>query len=223
MSAFSCFWTVCLRVRFLAPTYRRGEMRSDYFKNTAPIIFMTQSNLLEKLQLNPGHLLHTMILEHEIILNFLNELEQLNQAIWKKESLDNETEENKKLKHIAKHLVEAEPHHEREEKVLFPEIEKRGVLGPPEMMRMEHQELRQYKKELKELAETIQSLDSDAFRKRLEEIAHFIIPILRDHIFKENNILYPMALEAIPEDTVWQEMKLKCDKIGYCCFTPKGD
>jgi len=38
---------------------------------------------------------------------------------------------------------------------------------------------------------------------------------------EENNILYPMALEAIKEENVWQEMKSKCDKIGYCCFTPK--
>ena len=44
---------------------------------------------------------------------------------------------------------------------------------------------------------------------------------LRDHIFKENNILYPTALEVIKENSVWKKMKDDCDKIGYCCFTPE--
>ncbi len=43
---------------------------------------------------------------------------------------------------------------------------------------------------------------------------------LRDHIFKENNILYPMAVQVILEPEKWADMKLKCDEIGYCCFTP---
>jgi len=45
--------------------------------------------------------------------------------------------------------------------------------------------------------------------------------MLREHISKENDILYPISLEVIPEEIVWQNMKKECDKIGYCCFTPK--
>ncbi|HLF85906.1 MAG TPA: hypothetical protein VI584_02375 [Nitrospiria bacterium] len=44
---------------------------------------------------------------------------------------------------------------------------------------------------------------------------------LRDHIFKENNILCPMALQVIPEKNSWDKMKAECDKIEYCCFTPE--
>jgi hypothetical protein len=43
---------------------------------------------------------------------------------------------------------------------------------------------------------------------------------LRAHIEKENNILYPMALQCITDDKKWEEMKIKCDDIGYCCFCP---
>ncbi len=39
---------------------------------------------------------------------------------------------------------------------------------------------------------------------------------------KENEILYPMALEVIKEKEIWQKMKVTADKIGYCCFTPEN-
>ena len=29
-----------------------------------------------------------------------------------------------------------------------------------------------------------------------------------------------MALQSITDDTKWEEMKIKCDEIGYCCFYP---
>ena len=47
--------------------------------------------------------------------------------------------------HIAKHLLGAKAHRQREEQVLFPELEKRGVFGPPQVMRMEHEDLRNQK------------------------------------------------------------------------------
>lgn len=174
-----------------------------------------------KADLKPGHVIHTMVSEHEMILGFLDQLEMTNQAIQVMESYDSEREELKKLMHIAEHLVGAEPHHQREEEVLFPELEKRGVLGPPQIMRMEHEDLRRRKKELQELAESVDRMEFDAFKKRLDKVAKFITFTLRDHIFKENNVLYPTALQVIQEDGVWDEMRVECDKIGYCCFTPE--
>lgn len=173
-----------------------------------------------KSDLMPGHIIHTMMNEHDIILGFLDELEKVTQTIHEMESYGSEREEFEKLIHIAEHLVEAEPHHKREEDVLFPELEKRGVFGPPQVMRMEHKDLRRYKEELKELAETADGMDFNAFKRKMSTVTKLIIPTLRDHISKENNILYPTALKVIQGDDVWSEMKLRCDEIGYCCFTP---
>lgn len=168
----------------------------------------------------PGHVIHTFIDEHEIILGFLDELEKLNQTIQKVEKY-NPREEFDKLIDVAKHLVEAESHYKREEEVLFPELEKGGVFGPPQMMRLEHKDLRERKKELLELTKNLEKRDFKEFKVKLEEAIKFIVFTLREHIFKENNILYPMALEAIKEEKTWGRMKKECDKIGYCCFTPK--
>ena len=162
-----------------------------------------------ELNLKPGHVIHTLMEEHKMILGFLDELEKTN------------NEDIKKLTEIAEHLIGAEPHHQREEKVLFPELEKRGVSCPTEVMRKEHEELRPKKHEILELCRTVSKTDFNGFKKKLKEASDFLTAMLREHIAKENDILYPMALEVIQEEAVWQEMKKECDKIGYCCFTPK--
>jgi hypothetical protein len=170
--------------------------------------------------LKPGHVIHTMMAEHEKILGFLDELEHLNQKVWKMPDYSSEKGEVKLLLHIASHLIDAEPHHKREEEVIFPRLESKGLSGPPHIMRLEHEELRKWKKDLKNIADNAAQLEFDAFKKRLKLAAEFLTLKLRDHIYKENNILYPTALEMISEEE-WIEMKIDCDKIGYCCFTPE--
>jgi len=176
-----------------------------------------------KAELPKGHIVSTLVNEHEIILGFLDQLQRVNDSIQRMSAYPGQTEEFRKLAHIAEHLVETERHHQREEDVLFPELEKRGVYGPPAVMRQEHNELRPRKHELKEMADQVGAIDFDAFKERLDELTGFIAPMLRDHIFKENNILYPTALQVIGSDAeVWQRLKAECDEIGYCCFTPEA-
>ena len=171
--------------------------------------------------LAPGHPIHTLMSEHEEILKFLDHLEVINQKFQKASKKEDISEkEFDILKHIAHHLEAAEKHHQREEDALFPEVEKCGITGPTQIMRAEHVDIRAHKKALHELvAGDIQ--DFKKFKEGLDENAGFIVFNLRDHIFKENNILYPMALENIRDEKTWDEIKEKCDKIGYCCFTPK--
>jgi DUF438 domain-containing protein len=175
-----------------------------------------------KASLPEGHVIHTLVCEHDMILGFLDKLDETNNSIQKMASYDAKREEFWTLKHIAEHLVGAEPHHAREEEVLFPELESRGVSGPPQVMRLEHKDLRRYKHDLEELAESAGEADFTQFKKKLDATAKFIVLTLRDHIFKENNILYPTALQVISDTAAWDRLKKDCDKIGYCCFTPKS-
>ena len=173
-----------------------------------------------KARLKPGHVLHTFVCEHDLILGFLDDLEQLNEAIQKMADPKQNAGEFEKLLNLAEHLVGAESHYKREEEVLFPELEKREVTGPPRIMRMEHEELRKAKKELKTLAECKGQMDSGQFKNRLSKLSEYVVTTLRDHIFKENNILYPTALQVIQDQQVWERLRSECDRIGYCCFTP---
>ncbi len=174
-----------------------------------------------KKSLPKGHIVSTMVSEHEAILEFLDELEQITRSAQTMTDPSEQTKAIARLDHIATHLVETERHHQREEEVLFPELEKRGVHGPPTVMRAEHDQLRPRKHALKELCTRAESMEFDEFKRELASLAGFIVPTLREHIAKENNILYPTALEVIEDETVWQRLKVACDEIGYCCFTPE--
>lgn len=178
---------------------------------------------LEKMtsNLETGHVIDTLVKEHEVILSFLDKLEDTNQEIQKLDAFDSNNELFAKLLHIAEHLIGAEPHHQREEQVLFPEVESRGVTGPTRIMVMEHEDLRRYKHDVQDLAKDVANMDFTEFKNRLNASSNLLIMTLRDHIFKENNILYPTSLEVIKDADTWQQLKDACDKIGYCCFTPE--
>ena len=121
------------------------------------------------------------------------------------------------VKKLASNLLDAEPHHQREEQALFPRMEEVGIEGPPHMMRLDHDELRLAKRALLDHASTDTAAD-EAFIDRLCQIADFIVPVLRSHIHKENEILYPMALQAIGAEG-WRAIQADCERIGPCSFT----
>lgn len=123
------------------------------------------------------------------------------------------------LGHAVEELLEAEKHYLREENVLFPVLEKHGIREPPAIMWMEHNRLREEKKRLKALIEKFGEMDPADFEAQLRERARALSTTLSSHIFKENHILFPTALQAVTEEE-WVEVRRDFDEIGYCSFTP---
>ena len=115
------------------------------------------------------------------------------------------------IKTIAESLHGSERHHEQEEHVLFPALEERGVAMPPRVMHREHDELRRWKKRLLAVASEA-APDSEPIAEPVGTLA----AMLRDHIHKENEVLYPMALSVI-EAGAWEQLNRQADKIGACC------
>lgn len=173
-----------------------------------------------EMNLKPGHPIHTLMEEHKMILDFIEKLKETVKRIKVAKSFDRVFKELEMLEHIAEHLVEADKHYQREEEALFPMLEKFGVTEPPEIMKEEHEELKPKKKELYKIAKECKEVSYSEFIRKVNKIAEYLIKKLPDHIYKEDNILYPMAIQAIPKKE-WIEIKKKCDEIGYCCFTPK--
>lgn len=178
-----------------------------------------------KSKLEIGNVVNTLIVEHDKILEFLTRLEELNSNVQK---LDNKNSNKdylnqlvSELNEVIDNILDAELHHKREEEVLFLELEDRDITGPTRIMRMEHDDLRGKKKAIKELLNCINYIGFDDFKERLNELTSYLVFNLRDHIFKENTILYPTAIESIKSEGTWNEMKKRCDEIGYCSFTPK--
>ena len=198
-----------------------GVTRKEMRKLCDVHLEVMKENLKNKdLNLKAGHPIHTLMEEHKEILNFVDKLKKAVKKLESAKDFKNVRTDIEMLRFAAKHLVEANKHHQREEEVLFPEMEKSGITEPPEIMREEHEDLKTKKEELYKLVCNCEKLSYQDFVKKVIEIAEFLIKELPDHIYKEDNILYPMALEVIKENERWEKIKKDCDKIGYCCFTP---
>ncbi|MFQ5996420.1 MAG: DUF438 domain-containing protein, partial [Dehalococcoidales bacterium] len=156
-------------------------------------------------ELEKTHPVCILMDEHEIILQNLEELRGIIKKVKVSQGFDEIKGQLERLRAVAHLLLETESHHQREEEALFPKLEKHGVTGPPQMMRLEHDDLRAKKKRLAELAEQAENMDYKAFSQKLSEVGGYIAGTLKDHIFKEDHILYPTTLQTL-EAKEWSEV-----------------
>ncbi len=158
--------------------------------------------------------------EHNVLQRMVEKLSILTEKLQKAESLDEIVKEFSQLKHVVKELLDAEKHYLREENVLFPVLEKHGITEPPAIMWMEHNQLREKKRQLKALIENVTKIGFLDFKKQLGELAKALSEMLNSHIYKENNILFPIAQRVVTEQE-WTTIRADFDEIGYCCFIPE--
>lgn len=174
----------------------------------------------KRTEVEAPHPVNTFMEEHKIILENLNELASFVERLKKTDSFEGMREDLEKLRDIAHHLVEAESHHQREEDVLFPKLEKHDIVEPTAIMKMDHDEFRKRKQALYKLAHNPEDYEFKDLRERGIELGEYLTRELESHIFKEDNILYQIALQVL-SDEEWQEVKREADMIGYCCFSPE--
>ena len=93
-------------------------------------------------------------------------------------------------------------HHAKEEDVLFVELIKNGMpekQSPIEAMHMEHDEGRAHVRAMEEAAQ--KAISGEAGQaKSVAEHAKGYAKLLRGHIEKEDDILYPLAERILPEE-----------------------
>ena len=174
----------------------------------------------QRIELEADHPIYVFMEEHDVILKYVEELKSIIQRVGGATSFDDVADEMHRLGYIAEHLMEVEKHNVREENVLFPYLEKHGISEPPAVMWAEHNELKEKKQQLLKLSEIQDKIAFKDFAKQLADIGGYITEALSSHVYKENHILYPAALQTIGDDE-WREIREQCDELGYCCFTPK--
>ena len=92
-------------------------------------------------------------------------------------------------------------HHCKEETHLFPMMEQRGFsadAGPTAVMRQEHEQGRQLVSAMADALDGASGGDAAACGRFLQA-AHGFLNLLRQHIMKENQVLFPMAEQALTE------------------------
>lgn len=105
-------------------------------------------------------------------------------------------------------------HHQKEEGVLFPTMSRHGVPahgGAIDVMLHEHEAGRAYVRQLRSAANDLEAGDSAAAPK-IVAAARRYSALLRDHIMKEDEMLFPMASEIIPEEN-HAEVMAKFDDV----------
>ncbi|MFN2747344.1 MULTISPECIES: DUF438 domain-containing protein [unclassified Bacillus (in: firmicutes)] len=162
----------------------------------------------------PGHPVHTFIKENKELDLLLNFKIQLHLDRFEKE--DNQENIHKLIGDL--HLLaDVDKHYSRKENLLFPYLEKYGINGPSQVMWAVDDFIR---KSIKEAKRLLEHYTSDKKDDVIREIG-FIINEGTEMIYKEENILLPMALRTLTEDE-WLKIAAESDEIGYCLTAPEA-
>ncbi|SHJ80571.1 DUF438 domain-containing protein [Propionispora hippei] len=113
-------------------------------------------------------------------------------------------------------LWDVDKHYSRKENLIFPFLEKYGITAPPKVMWGVDDEIRVLLKESKQFALHYQPANREQFIEKLEKTLEQV----REMIFKESKILFPMLLETLSEND-WLAVQNDSDQIGYCLIEPQ--
>jgi DUF438 domain-containing protein len=169
-------------------------------------------------ELPDNHLVQRILSEHDMILCFVADLDEFNIRIQQLDFASSSSSEIRKLEHVATHLARTIEHPEREDQIIFPELLRRGFPGPGEIISLQHQQFGVRIAELQQLVWAVDEIAFDAFKVRLQQLVEYIVPVMRRHIFIENNLILPLAIELIEDSLYWARLKELSDEIGYCGY-----
>jgi len=180
-------------------------------------ILREQAEKLLKL-LPPNHLVYKILSEHQMFLCYLADLEDVNRQIWHSEIVSVAGTEFRKLTQIARSIVMGLDHVHLEDELVFPELERHGYIGTPQILTGEHLSLSLCAEKLMELVVLAENniIEPDKFKSQLDELATTLISIGREHIFREDSILYPIAVQLIENPKTWERIRALSDEVGYC-------
>ncbi len=150
-----------------------------------------------------GHPLHTLYKENEEITKDAEKL-----ALYAK-AFDME-----KVEELARELRKVGfTHYDREETLLFPYLERRGITAVPSTLWRKHDEVRI---KLRQLLQFIEKGLRDRAKEKAMEVSNLLI----DMVFRENNILYP-TLKALLTEGEWMAIKQQEGIFGFYKVKPE--
>lgn len=190
----------------------KDELKRIYQEHSA--LFhgsIERENNSEKPEDLPGHPVHTFKLENREIEKLLQQQVQVHVD----EFVSDDSSEN--IYHLLQDLnflLDIDKHYSRKENLLFPYLEKYGIFGPTTNMWRIDDFIRDAIKEAKQKLASYQGE-----RQEVLGVLNFVIEEVTGMIYKEENILFPMALKNFSEDE-WIKIAHESDEIGFCLTGP---
>jgi len=178
------------------------------------VLESNKSNLQHRLP--EGHLLRKVMAEHEMFRCFLADLEDVTKRISKMDDLTDTSSEFMRLSHIVEHLNAMEEHHDRENDILIPYLKRMGWEHLCRSVESDHVYLKVAISDLVKLVTGFKRIRLSVFKSRLNSLVHYICPAMREHLFHEDHVLFPLAVEIISDPKIWEHLKNVCNEIDYC-------
>jgi hypothetical protein len=168
--------------------------------------------------LAPGHPVDTFRCENEALLKPVDTVQRTCAAI----KLESESVDLSAmlltLKSSFNELMDVDKHYQRKEHALFSCLERHGIAGPSKVMWAKDDEVRALLKECESVLAACSTLSE--FRQFGLPIAEHSAAAIAEMIYKEENILLPMALETLTEDE-WAEIWSASPRYGWCLVEPR--
>ena len=161
----------------------------------------------------PGHPVHTFKLENRALEELINKEIKPHLTAF----LENDSPEAvKQLADQLDQLSQIEKHYTRKENLLFPFLEKYGITTPTQVMWGVDDEVRTA---INEAQKVLANYEGPP--EQVKEKIKAAVTRVNEMIFKEENILFPMALETLTEDE-WLKIAEESAEIGFCLIQPPG-
>ena len=159
----------------------------------------------------PGHPLHTFFQENRALERWLEERLKPAMQRWMETPLASPRE---KMLLALEELKGIDRHYSRKENLIFPLLERYEITGPPKVMWGVDDEIRG---QIKAAIHAIH--EGEALANVKETILDPTIHRIKEMIFKEESILFPMSIDTLTEDE-WIEIADSSEEIGFFLFTP---
>lgn len=169
-----------------------------------------------------GHPLHTLRQENRALEWVLEQLRRLLSPLSEKGDEEAVDELFDQVKIRFYELADVEKHYSRKENLLFPFLEKRGIKGPSKVMWAKDDEARQRIASGVEVLQHTDSLKAGELKGVAELVLEPAIGAVEDMIYREEQVLFPMSLEALT-DSEWYSIQKQSLEIGYCLYDPTED
>lgn len=162
----------------------------------------------------PGHPIYTFKQENRAIEKHIQE--QVLPSLDKFKEEDSKENIEKLLASINL-LWDLDKHYSRKENLVFPFLEKYNITAPPQVMWGVDDEIRAMIKDIQ-----LSLINYTGNKEEIVEKVNKAIHEIKEMIFKEENILFPMALDILTEDE-WIRIYDDSDEVGFCLIEPESE
>jgi DUF438 domain-containing protein len=173
----------------------------------------------ERPAIPPGHPVDTMQRENEALGRAVAEMRSVMDATGRRPEGAEFDDLRARWQQLCSDLADVDKHYARKENLLFSRLEKYGITGPSKVMWAKDDEARAY---LKGLADGLARPDAtlDDLVALADSHGQAAVEEIEGMIFKEENILIPMALDTLTDED-WGAIWSDSPDYGWCLVEPR--